>query len=166
VEGNADNGADNGDCIFGRLVGGARSANPRGFPRRFSSEPILINWRATTKQISFGATLRGRRLNKSCGEKLRNASILDQLSLPYPDLPALGRTHTSALLRDIKSTKSSNFFGTCSKRGQVHLENVEYDVKVAEECRSYRTSASRFPVHRADIGLECAAKAEPSEATM
>jgi hypothetical protein len=35
---------------------------------------------------------------------------------------------------------------------QVSPENMEYDMNVAEERRSYMTSVNRAPVHRIDIG--------------
>jgi D-alanyl-D-alanine carboxypeptidase len=129
----------------------------RAYPDQLASHDATnIVWRDGTRQaVSDG------RLDKSFDEKLRNASILDQLSLPYPKGPL---TSPPAPQDDPGRFRNSEFFdkmyGNCEKgETRQHLTHVEWlpasgggSVEVtavngiAERLRAVSEEIERLPV--------------------
>jgi hypothetical protein len=96
----------------------------RAYPDQLAGhDEMALVWRDGTRQkVSDG------NINKSFDEKLHNASILDQLSLPYPKGPL---TSPPAPQDDPGRFRNSEFFdkmyGNC-ERGETrkHLTNVKW----------------------------------------
>jgi hypothetical protein len=96
----------------------------RAYPDQLAGhDEMNLVWRDGTRQKVSGGNV-----NKSFDEKLRNASILDQLSLPYPKGPL---TSSPAPQDDPGRFRNSEFFdkmyGNCEMgETRKHLTNVKW----------------------------------------